>query len=171
MRRRHHLLSGSLKIKYIKSIRRLLDSALLKRFGDRWNGRQQGTGCDELQKCATIGHETSGEQNAFEEWRFINPKAGEEQGKFQSSWKDDRSQAVTGVFDGLRWPRPPLRFQCLCPEWRVFRTLLTCVTSTLVAILSSLGFHCTVISDPSLPIRLPTSLLLILPGFAKLVCA
>src|SRR5262245_35880462 len=166
MRRRHHLLSGSLKIKYIKSIRRLLDSALLKRFGDRWNGRQQRTGCDELQKCATIGHETSGEQNAFEEWRFINPKAGEEQGKFQSLRKDDRSQAVTGVLDD---PDRRYLFSVFCPEWRGFRALLTCVTSTLVATFSSLGFHCTVISDPSLPIRLPPSLLLIFGGLAQFV--
>src|SRR5262245_58042506 len=83
MRRRHHLLSRSLKIKYIKSIRRLLDSALLKRFADRWNGRQQGTGCDELQKCATIGHETSGEQNASKNGVLLIQKLGKSKESFR----------------------------------------------------------------------------------------
>src|SRR5262249_33308850 len=86
MRRRHHLLSSSLKIEYVQRIRRLLDETLLKRLSDRWNGRQQRTSCDELKKCTTIGHETSG-MTAFEEWRFINPKRWERERKFK--WRGE----------------------------------------------------------------------------------
>jgi hypothetical protein len=85
MRRRYHLLSSSLKIEYIERIRCLLDEALLKRFSDRWNGRQQRTSCDELQKCATIRHETSGIKRSKNGVLLIQ-KGGEEQGKFDRRW-------------------------------------------------------------------------------------